>query len=153
MHLQVGNPVPEVKAKNQDGVEVNLSDFKGKKIVLFFYPQDGSPTCTATACNLRDNYEALLAKGYVVLGISPDNEVKHQKFIKKYNLPFDLLSDPDHKVMEKFGLWAEKKLWGNVHMGVLRTTLIIDENGIIEEIISKVKSKTHAQGVEIKISK
>jgi peroxiredoxin Q/BCP len=147
MHLQVGNPVPEVKAKNQDGVEIDLNDYKGKKIVLFFYPQDGSPTCTATACNLRDNYNALLAKGYTVFGISPDNETKHQKFIKKYNLPFDLLSDTDHTVMEKFGVWAEKKLWGHVHMGVLRTTFIIDENGIIEEIISKVNSKNHAQQV------
>jgi peroxiredoxin Q/BCP len=145
MHLQVGNPVPEVKAKNQDGVEIDLNDYKGKKIVLFFYPQDGSPTCTATACNLRDNYEAFLAKGYKVFGISPDDEAKHQKFIKKYNLPFDLLCDPNHTVMEKFGVWAEKKLWGHVHMGVLRTTFIIDENGIIEEIITKVKSKTHAE--------
>ncbi|MBA4849077.1 thioredoxin-dependent thiol peroxidase [Emticicia sp. BO119] len=147
MHLFVGNPVPEVKAKNQDGVEINLKDYKGKKVVLFFYPQDGSPTCTATACNLRDNYEALLAKGYKVFGISPDNEAKHQKFIHKYNLPFDLLSDPDHIVMEKFGIWAEKKLWGNIHMGVLRTTIIIDENGIIEEIITKVNSKNHAHQI------
>ncbi|RYU94866.1 thioredoxin-dependent thiol peroxidase [Emticicia agri] len=147
MHLHVGNPVPEVKAKNQDGVEIDLNDYKGKKIVLFFYPQDGTPTCTATACNLRDNYEALIAKGYTVFGISPDNEARHQKFIKKHNLPFDLLSDPDHQVMEKFGVWAEKKLWGHVHMGVLRTTFIIDENGIIEEIISKVNAKNHAQQV------
>ena len=147
MHLHVGNPVPEVKAKNQDGVEIDLNDYKGKKIVLFFYPQDGTPTCTATACNLRDNYEALIARGYTVFGISPDNEARHQKFIKKHNLPFDLLSDPNHEVMEKFGVWAEKKLWGHVHMGVLRTTFIIDENGIIEEIISKVNAKNHAQQV------
>lgn len=147
MHLSVGNPVPEVKVKNQDGVEIDLNDFKGKKVVLFFYPQDGSPTCTATACNLRDNYEALLAKGYKVFGISPDDEKKHQKFIKKYNLPFDLLSDTDHAVMERFGVWAEKKLWGHVYMGVVRTTFIIDEAGIIEEIISKVNSKNHAQQV------
>jgi thioredoxin-dependent peroxiredoxin len=147
MHLHVGNPVPEVKAKNQDGVEIDLNDYKGKKVVLFFYSQDGSPTCTATACNLRDNYAALQAKGYVVFGISPDDEKSHLKAKKKNNLPFDLLSDPEHIILEKFGLWAEKKLWGHVHMGVLRTTFIIDENGIIEEIISKVKSKNHAEQV------
>lgn len=147
MHLQVGNPVPEVKAKNQDGVEIDLKDFKGKKIVLYFYPKDNTPTCTAEACNLRDNYHALLAKGYKVLGISVDSEQSHQKFIKKYSLPFDLLSDADHVIAEKFGVWAEKQMWGRKYMGVLRTTFIIDENGIIEEIITKVKSKTHAEQV------
>ncbi|MFD2523249.1 thioredoxin-dependent thiol peroxidase [Emticicia soli] len=147
MHLHVGNPAPQLKAKNQNGDEIDLNDFKGKKIVLYFYPKDNTPTCTAEACNLRDNYEALLAKGYVVLGISVDSEKSHQKFIAKYNLPFDLLSDPEHKIAEDFGVWGEKQLYGRKYMGVFRTTFIIDENGIIEEIISKVDSKNHTQQI------
>jgi len=147
MHLHVGNPAPQLKAKNQNGDEIDLNDFKGKKIVLYFYPKDNTPTCTAEACNLRDNYDALLAKGYVVLGISVDSEKSHQKFIAKYNLPFDLLSDPEHKIAEDFGVWGEKQLYGRKYMGVFRTTFIIDENGIIEEIISKVDSKNHTQQI------
>jgi len=147
MHLHVGNPAPQLKAKNQNGDEIDLNDFKGKKIVLYFYPKDNTPTCTAEACNLRDNYDALLAKGYVVLGISVDSERSHQKFIAKYNLPFDLLSDPEHKIAEDFGVWGEKQLYGRKYMGVFRTTFIIDEKGIIEEIISKVDSKNHTQQI------
>jgi len=147
MHLQKGSPAPELKAKNQDGVEVNLSDYKGKKVVLYFYPKDNTPTCTAEACNLRDNYHALLAKGYVVLGISGDKQKSHQNFIKKYTLPFDLLSDPDNEIAKGFGIWGEKQLYGRKYMGVFRTTFIIDENGIIEEVFSKVDSKNHAQQI------
>lgn len=147
MHLQKGSPAPELKAKNQDGVEVNLSDYKGKKVVLYFYPKDNTPTCTAEACNLRDNYHALLAKGYVVLGISGDKQKSHQNFIKKYTLPFDLLSDPDNEIAKGFGIWGEKQLYGRKYMGVFRTTFIIDENGIIEEVITKVESKNHAQQI------
>lgn len=147
MHLHVGNPAPQLKAKNQNGDEIDLNDFKGKKIVLYFYPKDNTPTCTAEACNLRDNYDALLTKGYLVLGISVDSEKSHQKFIAKYNLPFDLLSDPEHKIAEDFGVWGEKQLYGRKYMGVFRTTFIIDEKGIIEEIISKVDSKNHTQQI------
>lgn len=147
MHLQKGSPAPELKAKNQEGVEVNLSDYKGKKVVLYFYPKDNTPTCTAEACNLRDNYHALLAKGYVVLGISGDKQKSHQNFIKKHTLPFDLLIDPDNEIAKNFGIWGEKQLYGRKYMGVFRTTFIIDENGIIEEVITKVDSKNHAQQI------
>ncbi|WP_259016450.1 thioredoxin-dependent thiol peroxidase [Emticicia fluvialis] len=147
MHLQKGSPAPELSAKNQNGVEVSLSHYIGRKVVLYFYPKDNTPTCTAEACNLRDNYQALLAQGYVVLGISADKQKTHQNFIKKYDLPFDLLTDTDNEIAKAFGVWGEKQLYGRKYMGVFRTTFIIDANGIIEEIIEKVESKNHAQQI------
>jgi peroxiredoxin Q/BCP len=144
MGLEVGQPAPAFSAKDQDGKEVKLSDFKGKKLILYFYPKDNTPTCTTQACNLRDNYKLLLKKGYKVLGVSNDDEKSHLKFIKKYDLPFPLLADTDHKMVEDYQVWGEKNTFGRTYMGVLRTTFVINEEGIIEEIIQKVESKNHA---------
>lgn len=147
MGLQVGNAAPAFSVKDQDGKTVKLSDFKGQKIVLYFYPKDNTPTCTNQACNLRDNYELLLKKGYKVLGVSVDNEKSHQRFIKKYNLPFPLLADTDHKMVDAYGVWGEKTLFGRTYMGVIRTTFVINKKGIIEEIISKVESSKHTDQI------
>ena len=144
MTLQVGNKAPAFEAKDQNGNLLKLSDFKGKKVVLYFYPKDDTPGCTAQACSLRDNYDALLAKGYVVLGVSVDDEKAHQKFIKKYDLPFPLLADTDHALVEAYGVWIEKSMYGKTYMGTARTTFIIDEQGVIEQIIGKVDTKNHA---------
>ena len=147
MSLKVGNPAPKIQAKNQNGSVVNLSDFEGKKIILYFYPKDATPGCTAQACSLRDNYEALLTKGYIVLGVSVDDEKSHLKFIKKYELPFDLLADTDQKIVNDYGVWAEKSMYGRTYMGIVRTTFVIDEKGIIQEIIQKVDTKNHAEQI------
>jgi thioredoxin-dependent peroxiredoxin len=147
MEIKAGNQAPNLVAKNQNGSVVNLTDFLGKKVVLYFYPQDDTPTCTTEACNLRDNYQALQKQGFVVLGVSPDSEKKHLKFIKKYQLPFDLLADEDLKICNDYGVWAEKTTFGKTYMGVVRTTFIIDEKGIISEIISKVESKRHSEQI------
>ncbi len=120
-----------------------MSDFKGKKVVLYFYPKDDTPGCTAQACNLRDNYDALLAKGYVVLGVSVDNEKSHQKFIQKFDLPFPLLADTEHEIVEKYGVWQEKSMYGRKYMGTMRYTFVIDEEGKMEDIITKVDTKNH----------
>lgn len=147
MALQEGNPAPNFEAKDQNGNLVKLADFTGKKLVLYFYPKDDTPGCTAQACNLRDNYDHMLARGYVVLGVSVDDEKAHQKFIKKYNLPFSLLADTDHKVVEDYGVWVEKNMYGRNYMGIARTTFVIDENGIIQEIIQKVDTKEHTSQI------
>ncbi|MCF0058938.1 thioredoxin-dependent thiol peroxidase [Dyadobacter sp. CY356] len=147
MGLQIGEAAPEISAKDQNGNDVKLSDFKGKKVILYFYPKDDTPGCTAQACNLRDNYESLLIKGYVVLGVSVDNEKSHQKFIKKYDLPFPLLADTDHAIVEAYGVWVEKSMYGKTYMGTARTTFVIDENGIISEIIQKVDTKNHTDQI------
>lgn len=143
MDLKEGDKAPEFEGVIQDGSTVKLSDYKGKKVVLYFYPKDNTPGCTAQSCNLRDNYDALLAKGYVVLGVSSDSEKKHINFIAKHELPFDLIADTDLKVHNLFGTWAEKQMYGRKYMGTVRTTFIIDEKGVIESIISKVKTKDH----------
>ena len=143
MALAVGDKAPEFSINDQDEKVVNLSDYRGKKVVLYFYPKDQTPGCTAQSCNLRDNYERLLAAGYEVLGISSDSEKSHRKFIEKQNLPFTLLADTEKKVHDLYGTWVEKKMYGRTYMGTARTTFIIDENGIIEEIIEKVKTKDH----------
>ena len=143
MSLEVGNIAPDFEAKDQNGNVVKLSDFKGKKVVLYFYPKDNTPGCTAQACNLRDNYEALQKAGYVILGVSSDSEKSHQKFIEKQNLPFSLIADEDLKVHEAYGTWVEKSMYGRKYMGTARTTFIIDEQGKLEEIIEKVKTKEH----------
>jgi peroxiredoxin Q/BCP len=147
MGLQVGDKAPAFTAKDQNGNEVKLSDFKGEKVILYFYPKDNTPTCTTQACNLRDNYHSLLKKGYKVLGVSADNEKSHLKFIKKFNLPFPLLADTEHAIIEAYGVWGEKTLFGRNYMGVLRTTFVIDKKGIIEEIIQKVESQRHSDQI------
>ncbi|WP_181308435.1 thioredoxin-dependent thiol peroxidase [Rufibacter sp. XAAS-G3-1] len=141
--LQIGDAAPDFEVKDQNGNPVRMSDFKGKKVVLYFYPKDDTPGCTAQACNLRDNYDALLAKGYVVLGVSVDNEKSHQKFIQKFDLPFPLLADTEHEIVEKYGVWQEKSMYGRKYMGTMRYTFVIDEEGKMEDIITKVDTKNH----------
>ena len=143
MKLKIGDMDPAIKANNQNGEEVNLSDFEGKKVVLYFYPKDSTPGCTQEACNLRDNYNTLIKQGYVVLGVSPDGEKSHLKFIEKHELPFDLLADTEKKILNDYGVWGEKKMYGRTYMGVIRSTFVIDEEGKIEDIIEKVKVKDH----------
>lgn len=147
MTLQVGDAAPEFAAKDQNGEEIKLSDSRGKKVILYFYPKDNTPGCTAQACNLRDNYEVLLNKGYIVLGVSVDDEKSHQKFIKKFDLPFPLLADTDHAIVEAYGVWVEKSMYGRTFMGIARTTFVINENGVIEEIIGKVDTKNHTDQI------
>lgn len=147
MALKEGDPAPAFSVKNQKGKTVTLDSLKGKKTVLYFYPQDDTPTCTTEACNLRDNHKLLKKQGYTILGVSPDSVEKHKKFIAKYKLPFDLLADTELEMANAYGVWAEKTLFGNTYMGILRTTFIIDENGIITEIIRKVLSKKHAEQI------
>ncbi|PZR30258.1 MAG: thioredoxin-dependent thiol peroxidase [Azospira oryzae] len=147
MALKAGDKAPDFKTTDQDGNEVKLSSFKGKKVVLYFYPKDMTPGCTAQACDLRDNYKALQKAGYEVLGISTDTEKLHQKFIAKEKLPFTLLSDTDKSVHEKFGTWVEKSMYGRKYMGTARTTFVIDEKGVIEEVIEKVDTKNHTSQI------
>ena len=143
MSIQMGQAAPDFSANNQNGKTLTLGDFKGKKLVLYFYPKDDTPGCTAEACSLRDHYQTFLAQGYAILGVSPDNEAKHQKFIAKYELPFDLLADTDHAVAEAYGVWVEKSMYGRQYMGIARTTFVIDENGNMADIIQKVNTKEH----------
>jgi thioredoxin-dependent peroxiredoxin len=144
MALTVGTKAPNFKTKNQDGKDVSLSDFKGKKLVLYFYPKDMTPGCTAEACSLRDNYKAMQKAGFEILGISSDDEKMHKKFIAKEKLPFSLLADVDKSVHHQYGTWVEKSMYGRKYMGTARVTYIIDENGIITEVIEKVDTKDHA---------
>ncbi|MEZ4684894.1 MAG: thioredoxin-dependent thiol peroxidase [Bacteroidia bacterium] len=145
--LSAGTKAPVISVQDQDGNDVSLADLKGKKVALFLYPQDGTPTCTTEACNLRDNHKALHKAGYTVIGLSPDSPRKHRNFIKKYELPFPLWSDPEHRLIEAFGAWGEKQMFGNKYMGVFRSTFIIDEKGVVEEVIEKVKAKEHAEQI------
>lgn len=142
--LKAGDKAPAISLKNQEGKKVTLKEFKGKKVVLFFYPKDMTPTCTVEACNLRDNYSLLQKQGIEVIGISPDDETSHLKFADKHELPFTLLADPTHKTLNDYGVWGEKSMYGKKYMGVLRTTVLINEDGKIHEIIRKVESKNHA---------
>ena len=141
--LQIGDKAPAINAIDQNESSINLESYRGKKVVLYFYPKDMTPGCTAQSCNLSDNYQLLLEKGYDVLGVSCDSVKRHQKFIAKYNLPFNLISDEDHKVVNDYGVWQLKKFMGREYMGIVRTTFIIDENGLISDIISKVNTKEH----------
>lgn len=143
MKLESGHKAPQFEAKNEKGELIKLSDYLGKKVVLYFYPKDATPGCTAQACDLRDNYDALLKSGYVVLGVSSDDEKSHKKFIEKQSLPFPLLADTDLKVHEAYGTWVEKSMYGRKYMGTARTTFVIDEKGILTEIIEKVDTKNH----------
>lgn len=144
MILQPGDKAPDFHANDENGNAVKLKDFKGKKLVLYFYPRDMTPGCTAESCNLRDNYKALQKQGYEVLGISTDTEKSHQKFIAKEKLPFHLLADPDKKVHDAYGTWVEKSMYGRKYMGTARVTFLINEKGVIEDIIGKVDTKNHA---------
>lgn len=146
-HLKEGDKAPAFTAKDQNGKEVSLSDYKGKKVVLYFYPKDDTPGCTAQACNLRDNYSALQKKGLVVLGVSVDSAKSHKKFEEKYELPFTLVSDEDKKIVEAYGVWGEKKMWGKPYMGTFRETFLIDEHGIIRKIIAKPDTANHTEEV------
>ena len=142
-HLNAGDDAPIFEGIDQDGNTISLKDFEGKKVILYFYPKDDTPGCTAQACNLRDNYEDLLSKGYAVVGVSADKVDKHKKFINKYNLPFLLIADTERTVIEQYGVWGEKKFMGKIYDGIHRETFVISEEGKIEEVIHKVKTKDH----------
>ena len=141
--VEVGQIAPDFEAKDQNGEKITLSQFKGKKVVLYFYPRDNTPGCTAQACDLRDNIERLADNGYQVIGVSTDSEAKHRNFIAKYDLPFPLIADTDNAVHELYGTWQLKKNYGKEYMGTARTTFIIDEHGKVAEVIEKVKTKEH----------
>ncbi len=142
-----GQKAPAFKAKDQDGKDISLADFKGKKLAIYFYPKDMTPTCTVQACNLRDNFSLLKEHGIEIIGISPDDEKSHKKFESRHDLPFRLVADPSHKILEKYGVWVEKKLFGHKYMGVRRTTFLIDEKGKIVKVIGKPKSGDHAKQI------
>ena len=147
--MNVGEKAPEILGIDQDGKEIRLSDYKGKKIVLYFYPKDLTSGCTAQACNLRDNYEDLKAKGYTVIGASIQDEKSHKKFIEKNDLPFPLIADTDKKLVEEFGVWGEKSMYGRKYFGTFRTTFVINEEGVITRIMQpkEIKVKEHAQQI------
>ena len=147
--MKIGDKAPEVLGRDQDGREIKLSDFSGRKLVLYFYPKDSTPGCTSQACSLRDNYQRMLSKGYAVVGVSVQDEKSHKRFIEKYQLPFPLIADTEHRLVETFGVWGEKKMAGRTYMGTLRTTFIISEEGIVEEVIGpkQIKTKVHADQI------
>lgn len=145
--LREGDKAPAFRLPNQDDEMVSLSSYKGKKLVLYFYPEDDTPTCTIQACNLRDNYALLKKNGFEVVGISPDATLKHKKFETKFRLPFTLLSDTTHAVLEKYGVWDQKKMFGHEYMGVLRTTFVLDERGVISKIFLRPRNKAHAEEI------
>lgn len=145
--LKENTKAPSFTGKDQNGKTVSLTDFAGKKVVLYFYPEDDTPTCTVQACNLRDNYGLLKKNGFVVLGISPDEEKKHKKFEAKYDLPFTLIADPEHKIIDKYDVWGQKQLFGRAYSGLVRTTFLIDEKGIIRKIFKKPNSKEQTQEI------
>ena len=145
--LQIGDKAPAIHAIDQNENSINLESYRGKKVVLYFYPKDMTPGCTVQSCNLRDNYKMLLDKGYVVLGCSADSPARHIKFIEKHDIPFNLVSDEDHKVVNDYGVWQLKKFMGREYMGVVRTTFITDDKGIITRVIDKVKTKDHTNQI------
>jgi thioredoxin-dependent peroxiredoxin len=147
MELKIGDKAPAFEGKDQSGNTVRLSDYAGKKVILYFYPKDNTSGCTAQACNLRDNYSELLQEGYEVIGVSVDSEKSHQNFIGKYALPFTLLADTDKQIVEQYGVWQEKSMYGRKYMGTMRYTFVIDENGVIQNIITKVKTADHASQI------
>lgn len=146
-HLQEGQKAPSFTGTDQDGNKVSLADFNGQKVILFFYPEDDTPTCTIQACNLRDNYLLLKNNGFKVIGISPNDVKSHQKFKEKFGLPFTLIADSEHKIINKYGVWGEKKLYGREYMGLHRTTFIINEKGIISKIFLRPRNKAHAEEI------
>jgi peroxiredoxin Q/BCP len=147
IQLREGMMAPVFQGTDQNGNSVKLADFTGKRVVLYFYPKDDTPGCTAEACNLRDNWDSFLKKGFVVIGVSPDNEKSHKGFAKKYDLPFPLIADTEKKILNDYGVWGEKKMYGRTFLGVIRTTFIIDEKGIIEKIINKVDTAEHTKQI------
>lgn len=147
--MQIGDKLPDILGLNQNGEEVKSSDFAGHKLALYFYPKDLTPGCTAQACSLRDGYDDLRAAGYKVLGVSVDDAKKHLRFIDKHSLPFDLIADTDHRLVEMFGVWAEKKMCGKTYMGTLRTTFIFNENGVLEHIMNPKEIKTAQHALQL----
>ena len=147
MKLKEGDPAPTFRAVDQHGNTIDLDDYKGLKVILYFYPKDGTPGCTAEACNLRDNYDDLLERKFKIIGVSPDEEASHRKFTEKYRLPFPLIPDTDREIIEKYGVWGDKTFMGRNYKGVNRTTFVISEKGTIEKIITKVKTKDHADQI------
>lgn len=145
--LKEGDQAPDFSAKNQNGETISLNDFKGKTVVLYFYPKDDTPGCTAEACDFRDNYQSLQSKGYEIIGVSTDDEKSHTKFVNKYQLPFNLIADTDKKIVEAYGVWVEKSMYGKTYMGTARKTFIINPEGKIEKIIDKVDTKNSSQQV------
>ena len=147
--MNIGDKAPEVLGMNENGEEIRLSQYKGKKLVLYFYPKDNTSGCTAEACSLRDNYAELRKQGYEVIGVSVDSATSHRKFIDKYELPFPLIADTDKKLVEAMGVWGEKSMYGRKYMGIFRTTFLINEEGIIEKIYSpkEIKTKTHGEQI------
>ena len=151
--LEKGIKAPDFKGFNQDSRLISLSDFKGKKLILYFYPKDNTSGCTAESCNMSDNYSAWLKKGYEVVGVSPDSVASHKKFAEKHGFKFNLIADPEHTILEAYAVWAEKSMYGRKYMGVLRTTYIIDENGIISDVFAKVKTSEHSDQILKSIEK
>lgn len=147
MKLKIGDKAPDFKGVNENGENISLGDFKGSNLILYFYPKDNTPGCTNEACDLRDNYNMWLEKGYKVVGVSPDSEQSHLKFKDKHDLPFPLISDPDKVIIKEFGAWGPKKLYGREYEGLLRTTFVIDGEGIITNIFTKVKTKDHTNQI------
>lgn len=145
--LKKGDKAPYFEGVNQQGKIISLNDFNGKKLILYFYPKDDTPGCTAESCNLNDNYQTWLNKGYEVVGVSPDSVKSHQKFVDKFGLKFNLIADEEKKILESYGAWGEKKMYGKPYMGVLRTTFVIDESALIEEIFDKVDTKDHSNQI------
>jgi len=146
-YLNVGEKAPGFNSINQDGETITLNDFRGSKVIIYFYPKADTPGCTAESCNLRDNYDDLLNKGYKIIGVSPDKQDKQKKFADKYNLPFPLLADTELVVIKAYGAWGMKKMYGKEYEGLLRTTYVINENGVIEKVFPKVKTKDHADQI------
>ncbi len=147
LKLSVGDKAPHFEGVNQNGKKISLTDFAGKNLILYFYPKDDTPGCTAEACDLNDNYEMWISRGYHVVGVSPDSEKSHQKFIEKFGLKFDLIADTKTEILEAYGVWGEKSMYGKKYMGVLRTTFVIDGNGTIKAIFDKVDTKNHTSQI------
>ncbi|MFD0793531.1 thioredoxin-dependent thiol peroxidase [Mucilaginibacter litoreus] len=146
-HLKEGDKAPDFTANNQNGEPVSLSDYKGKNVILYFYPKDDTPGCTAESCDFRDNYQSLLGEGFEVIGVSVDDEKSHKKFETKYQLPFTLIADTEHSIVEAYGVWVEKNMYGKKYMGTARTTFVINGDGLIKHIIEKVDTKASSQQV------
>ncbi len=146
-HLKAGDKAPELHGTDEKDNAISLKNFAGKKLILYFYPADNTPTCTVESCNLRDNFSGLIKDGYTVLGVSPDSARKHQNFIKKHDLPFPLLVDDDMRTIKAYGVWGMKKTFGKEYMGLIRTTFVINEKGVIEKVIEKVESKRHTEQI------
>lgn len=145
--LQPGDKAPDFTAKDQNGKDVSLADYKGKNVILYFYPKDDTPGCTAESCDFRDNYQSLLKEGFDVIGVSVDDEKSHKKFETKYSLPFTLIADTDHSIVEAYGVWKEKNMYGKKYMGTARTTFVINGDGLIDHVIEKVDTKASSQQV------